>query len=130
MDSVFLKVWQFSPLPFNCRKVGYALLSSNFFLLLSLISHSPARVEQVFFRNIHQKWKYYRAEKQDFERFLIFLNIKMSAKSKKNWTSYVEIRTEPLGFQVPLLSRQKWKRQKFGKNVRLISYFFQVDIFW
>ena len=27
--------------------------------------------------------KYYREEKQDFERFLIFLNIKMSVKSKK-----------------------------------------------
>ena len=32
---------------------------------------------------MHQKWKYYREEKQDFERFLIFLNIKMSAKSNK-----------------------------------------------
>ena len=28
-------------------------------------------------------WKYYREEKQDFARFLIFLNIKMSAKSNK-----------------------------------------------
>ena len=44
---------------FNCRKVGYALPSSNFFLLLSLISHSRARFEHVLFRNIHQKWKYY-----------------------------------------------------------------------
>ena len=36
-----------------------------------------------FFKNIHQKWEYYREEKQDFERLLIFLNIKMSAKSNK-----------------------------------------------
>ena len=36
-----------------------------------------------FLKNIHQKWKYYIEEKQDFERFLIFLNIKMSAKSNK-----------------------------------------------
>ena len=36
-----------------------------------------------FFKNIHQKWKYYREEKQDFERLLTFLNIKMSAKSNK-----------------------------------------------
>ena len=36
-----------------------------------------------FLKNIHQKWKAYREEKQDFERFLIFLNIKMSAKSNK-----------------------------------------------
>ena len=28
-------------------------------------------------------WKHYREEKQDFERLLIFLNIKMSAKSNK-----------------------------------------------
>ena len=28
-------------------------------------------------------WKYYREEKQDFSRLLIFLNIKMSAKSNK-----------------------------------------------
>ena len=33
-----------------------------------------------FFKKIHQKWKYYREEKQDFERFL---NIKMSAKLNK-----------------------------------------------
>ena len=36
-----------------------------------------------FLKNVHQKWKYYREEKQDFERFLIFLNIKMSAKLNK-----------------------------------------------
>ena len=36
-----------------------------------------------FFKKIHQKWKYYREEKQDLERFLIFLNIKISAKSQK-----------------------------------------------
>ena len=39
MDSVFLKIGQFSPLQFNCRKVGRVQLSSNFFLLLSLILH-------------------------------------------------------------------------------------------
>ena len=32
---------------------------------------------------MHQKWKYYREEKQDFEKFLIFLNIKITAKSNK-----------------------------------------------
>ena len=30
---------------------------------------------------MHQQWKYYREEKQDFERFLILLN--MSSKSNK-----------------------------------------------
>ena len=57
---------------------------SNFFLLLSLIPHLHGRFEYIFLKKIHQKWKYYRIEKQDFERFLIFLNIKMSAKSEKN----------------------------------------------
>ena len=55
----------------------------QFFLLLSLITHSRARFDHVFFKNIHQKRKYYREEKQDFERFLIFLNIKMLANSNK-----------------------------------------------
>ena len=36
-----------------------------------------------FLKNIYQKWMYYREEKQDFKRFLIFLNIKMSAKLNK-----------------------------------------------
>ena len=36
-----------------------------------------------FLINIHQKWKYYREEKQDLGRLLIFLNMKMSAKSNK-----------------------------------------------
>ena len=32
---------------------------------------------------MHQKWKYHREEKQDFERFLIIRNIKMLTKSHK-----------------------------------------------
>ena len=36
-----------------------------------------------FLRNIHQKWKYYREEKQYFDRFSKFLNIKMSVTSNK-----------------------------------------------
>ena len=36
-----------------------------------------------FLKNIHQKWKYYREGKQDFKIFLIFLNIKMLAKSNQ-----------------------------------------------
>ena len=36
-----------------------------------------------FLKYINQKWEYYREEKQDFERLLIFLNIKISAKSNK-----------------------------------------------
>ena len=40
-------------------------------------------ISTLFLKNIHQKWEYYREEKQDFERLLIFLNIQMSAKSNK-----------------------------------------------
>ena len=32
---------------------------------------------------MHQKWKYYREEKEDFERLLVFFSIKMLAKSNK-----------------------------------------------
>ena len=39
---------QFLRHPFNCRNVGQVQLSSNFFLLLSLISHSRARFEHAF----------------------------------------------------------------------------------
>ena len=86
MDIVFLKIWQFSPHPFNCKKVGRVQLSSNFLLLLSLIAIVITLTCEIwtrFLKNIHQKWEYYREEKQDFERLLIFLNIKMSAKSNK-----------------------------------------------
>ena len=83
MDSVFLKICQFLSHPFNCRKVERVHLSSKFFVLPSLISHSCAGLEHFKKKKRHQKWKYYREGKQDFERFLILLNIKMSAKSKK-----------------------------------------------
>ena len=113
-----------------------------FFTLLSLISNSLARFEHVFFKKIHQKWKCYREEKEDFERFLIFLNIKTSEKSKKNWTqwrvySYVERRTEPLGCHIFFVSRKKWKRQQLEKieildwDTRLIlnfSYVFELAL--
>ena len=61
-------------------------LSSNFLLLLSLIAIVITLTCEIwtrFLKNIHQKWEYYREEKQDFERLLIFLNIKISAKSNK-----------------------------------------------
>ena len=64
---------------FSCRKVGHVQFSSNFFILLS-----GARSEHAFFKKNQQKRKYHKEEKQDFERFLILLNIKMPAKSKKN----------------------------------------------
>ena len=40
-------------------------------------------ISTLFLKNVHQKWEYCREENQGFERFLIFLNIKISAKSNK-----------------------------------------------
>ena len=78
------------------------------FLLLSLISHSLARFEHFFLKNIHQQWKHYRKEKQDFERFLIILNIKMSAKSNK-----IELSEE---FMV------MWREEQTFWNVMFLFY--------
>ena len=47
LDNAFLKNWQFSSHSFNCRKVGRVQLSYNFFILLSLLSHSVAISEYV-----------------------------------------------------------------------------------
>ena len=41
---------QFLPHPFNCRKVGRVQLSSNFYPLLLLISHSRTRFEHAFLK--------------------------------------------------------------------------------
>ena len=89
MDCIFLKIWEFLRHPFNCKKVGCVQLSSNFLLLLSLIANVITRTCEIwtrFLKKVNQKWQYYRDEKQDFERLLIFLTTKMSAKSNKEQT--------------------------------------------
>ena len=53
-----------------------------------------------FFLKIYQKWKYYKEEKQDFERFLNFLILKCAV------CSYVERKAGPLGCHVPFVLRQ------------------------
>ena len=71
MDSVFQKIWQFTPHPFNCKKVGRVQHSSNFLILLSLIAiviRLTCEIWTRFLKNIHQKWECYREGKQDFER--------------------------------------------------------------
>ena len=83
MDSVFLKIWQFPPHPFNCRKFGRVQLSSNFLLFAITNFTLTCEIWKHFFKNVHQKWKYYREEKQDFERFFIFLNTKTSGRSNE-----------------------------------------------
>ena len=71
MDSVFQKIWQFTPHPFNCKKVGRVQHSSNFLILLSLIAiviRLTCEIWTLFLKNIHQKRECYREGKQDFER--------------------------------------------------------------
>ena len=64
----------------NRRKVGRVQLSSNFFLLLSLITHSRARFEHVFFKMYIKSGNI--TEKKN-KTLTIFLNIRMSANSNK-----------------------------------------------
>ena len=51
--------------------------------LIAIVNTLTCEIWTRFLKNIHQKWEYYRGEKQDFERRLIFLSIKISAKSNK-----------------------------------------------
>ena len=73
---------------------------------------------------MYQKWKYYREEKQDLERFLIFLNIKMSAKSNKIELSeefMVMWREEQTLWDVPLCIETKMKKTSFRSSNRRYS---------
>ena len=68
-------------------------------------------------KNMHQKWKHYRAEKPDFERFLIFLKIKMSAKSKKvelneEFIAIWREKSRASGMSCPLCIETKMKKTK------------------
>ena len=67
---------------------------------------------------MHQKWKYYREKKHDFERFLIFLNNTMSAKSNKIELSeefMVMWRDEQTLWDVPLCIEIKIKKAKVSE---------------
>ena len=64
--------------PFNCRKVGPVQLSCSLFLLLPLILNSRARFQYAFKKHI--KSANIKETKNKTEIFLIFLNVKMSAK--------------------------------------------------
>ena len=55
----------------------------QFFLLLSLISHSFARFEHIFKKIYIKSGNITEKKNKTCERLLIFLNIKMSAKSNK-----------------------------------------------
>ena len=123
--------WTFSQLDSLQLTVRRVQLSSNFFLLLSLISHSCARFEDVFLKNIHQKRKYCREEKQDFERLLIIFNIKMSAKSKKIELNeeFCGERNRASGLSCPLSIETTMSKTKVWKKCQINFRFLQIDIF-
>ena len=136
MDIVFLKIWQFSPHPFSRKKVGRVQLSSNFLLLLSVIAIVITLTCEIwirFFKNIHQKWEYYRAEKRDFERLLIFLNTKMS----ENRIKFNSVRSlwlcgetnRPSGMSCSHCIQTKMKKTKVWKECQINFRFFQTYIF-
>ena len=107
LDSVFLKIGQFSLLPFNCRKVGRVQLSSNFFLLLALISHPRTRFEHIFLKNTSKVEILQWSKKKTLKGFWYFLILKWR-QNWKNWTqwrvyNYVERRTELLECHVPFV---------------------------
>ena len=136
MNIVILKIWQFSPHPFNCKKVGRVQLLSNFLLLLSLIAiviTFACEIWTRFLKNIPQKWKYYREEKQEFERVLIFCNIKMLAKSNKIELSEEFMATwredRPSGMSCSHCIQTKMKKTKVWKECQINFRFFQTDIF-
>ena len=98
-------------------------LSPNFLLLVSLISHSRARFEHVFYKTYNKSEGLYREERQDFEGLLIFLHMKMSAKSNKIELSeefMATRREEQTHWDVisPLHRNKNEKKQKFEKDVR------------
>ena len=67
---------------------------------------------------MHQKWKYYREEKQESERFLVFFNIKMLAKSNKIELSerfMVMWREEQILWDVSLSIETKMKKTKVSE---------------
>ena len=115
------------------RKVERIEFSSNFFLLLSLISYSCKISIRCFFKKIRQKQKYYKEEKTDTERFLIFLNIKMSGKSKKmNSLKILQLcgeKNRPSGMTCSLHVETKMKKTKLWKECEIIFRFFKTDIF-
>ena len=67
-------------------------------------------------KKIHQKQKYHKEEKTDTERFLMFLNIKMSGKSKKmNSLKILQLcgeKNRPSGLTCSLHVETKMKKTK------------------
>ena len=84
-----------------------------------------------FSKNKLQKWEYHREEKQGFERLLIFLIIKMLAKSNKieHSEEFMAMwREEQTLWDVILYADKNEKNKKLKKKSDNFR-FFQTDIF-
>ena len=96
----------------------FSIVITNFSLTCKIWKH--------FFKTIHQKWKYYREEKQDFEKLLIFPNIKMSAKPKKLLIEELIViwrEEQSLWDVMPPLYRDKNEKDRSLKRVSDFRYF-------
>ena len=78
--------------------------------------------------------KYYREEKQDFERFLIFLNIKMITKTNKIEFSEDSIAMwrdeQTLWYVMSPLCRNKNEKDKTFRYLKRMSDKFQIFSDW
>ena len=104
----------------------FSIVIINFVLICKIST-------RCFLKKIHQKQKYHKEEKTDTERFLMFLNIKMSGKSNKmNSLKILQLcgeKNRPSGMTCSLHVETKMKKTKLWKECEIIFRFFKTDIF-
>ena len=93
--------------------------------------HTHVRDLNTYFKKHSSKVGMLQRRKRRLWKTFNISQYKNVRKIQQNWTQcgvygYVEKRADPLWCHVPILSRKKWKRQKFEKNIRLISDFFRL----
>ena len=133
MDGAFLKIWKFSPHPFNCRKSWTCSTFIQFFAIVITNFTLTCEIWARFLKNIYQKWKNYGKKKQDFERVLNFL----IWKCRQNWIKYNSVRSlwlcgeknRPTGMLCPHCIETKMKKTKIWKEHQINFRFFQTYIF-
>ena len=136
MDSVFWKIWQYLPHSFNCWKVGRVQLSSNFFLLLSLILHSRVGFEHAFLKTYIKSGNITEKKNKTLKDFKYFLILKW----RQNWIKLNSVRSLWLcgetnrhsSMLCPLCVETKMKKTKVvevSKVCQISFRFFQTNIF-
>ena len=102
------------------------------FSLTAIVITITCEILTRFSKSKHQKWEYHREEKQGFERLLIFLIIKMLAKSNKieHSEEFMAMwREEQTLWDVMILYADKNEKNKKLKKKSDNFRFFQTDIF-